>query len=194
MWWQSWIFSIISLQCHMILQKSFKKHFLLLSVPKTVVLLIYVEPVFSDIKRTAFICNWHHSSIRINCEGNIVLRNLSVIRPVPVYLCAGRADFLLTRSWCQDFGSHHFQNVTIYRHPRETEQIKSKRHTAWENRTADGWNLFRFPFACDSCRFSFLDVTEHEFSVLNRSLKISVTAVSSVQLCLFPSLSPSLFL
>lgn len=49
-----------------------------------------------------------------------------------------------------------------------------------------------FPFACDSCRFSFIDVTEHEFSVLNRSLKISVTAVPSVQLCLVPSVSFSL--
>lgn len=134
------------------------------------------------------------SSIRTNCECNIVLRSLSVIRPVTLYLCAGRADFPLNRSCCQDFGSHHFQNVTIYRHPRKTEQMNSKRHTAWENRTADGWNLFRFPFACDSCRFSFIDVTEHEFSVLNRSLNISVTAVPSVQLCLFPSRSPSLFL
>ncbi len=104
----------------MIFQKSFKKHFVLLSVPKTVVLLIYVEPVFSDIKRTAFIWNWRHSSIWINCEGNVVLRNLSYQTGPSVSVCR-QSRFPLTRSWCQDFGSHLFQNVTIYRHPRERQ-------------------------------------------------------------------------
>ncbi len=70
-----------SLQCHMIFHKSFyadllKKHFLLLSMLKTFVLLIivlklrFISKVFQKFKRTAFIWN------RIFCK---IIKAVTVI-------------------------------------------------------------------------------------------------------------------
>ncbi len=79
---QSWIFSIITLQCHMIFQKSFKcadlilkKHFLLLTMLKTLCLIFF--KFNSTYLKYKYLSMLYTSALSLYCHNCILVENKS---------------------------------------------------------------------------------------------------------------------